>query len=143
MAGRLVALSLGLSTAVIVTGEPGVGKTHTAVDLLRASEGYGRITVLAGSCDDVDPRPYHAWKRVFVRLLKLASVRDTSVRAMLVEERLGKWPELKPWGSLLNDILDIALDDSALRDMTGRARRENTLRILVQLLVDALETPLF
>ena len=143
LAGRLVALSLGLSTAVIVTGEPGVGKTHTAVDLLRASEGYGRITVLAGSCDDVDPRPYHAWKRVFVRLLKLASVRDKSVRAMLVEERLGKWPELKPWGSLLNDILDIALDDSALRDMTGRARRENTLRILVQLLVDAAgDTPI-
>ena len=67
LAGRLVALSLGISTAVIVTGEPGVGKTHLAVDLLRASEGYGRITVLAGSCDDVDPRPYHAWKRVFAR----------------------------------------------------------------------------
>ena len=56
---------------------------------------------------------------------------------MLVKERLGKWPELEKWGPLLNDILDIALDDSALRDMTGRARRENTLRVLVQLLVDA------
>ena len=139
LAGRLVALSLGISTAAIVTGEPGVGKTHMAVDLLRASEGYGRITVLAGSCDDMDSRPYHAWKRVFVRLLQLASVRDPSARAMLVKERLGKWPELEQWGPLLNDILDIALDDSALRDMTGRARRENTLRILVQLLADAAE----
>jgi class 3 adenylate cyclase/tetratricopeptide (TPR) repeat protein len=137
LAGRLVALSLGISTAVIVTGEPGVGKTHLAVDLLKASEGYGRVTVLAGSCDDVDSRPYHAWKRVFVRLLQLASVRDPTERAMLVRERLSKWPELEHWAPLLNDILDIALDDSALRDMAGRARRENTLRVLVQLLVDA------
>jgi class 3 adenylate cyclase/tetratricopeptide (TPR) repeat protein len=137
LAGRLVALSLGISTAAIVTGEPGVGKTHLAVDLLRASEGYGRIIVVPGSCDDVDPRPYHPWKRVFVRLLQLASVRDPSMRATLVKERLSKWPELEQWGALLNDILDIALDDSALRGMTGRARRDNTLRILVQLLVDA------
>jgi class 3 adenylate cyclase/tetratricopeptide (TPR) repeat protein len=137
LAGRLVALSLGISTAVIVTGEPGVGKTHLAVDLLRASEGYGRITVLAGSCDDADSRPYHAWKRVFVRVLELASVRDPTVRAMRVKERLAKWPELQQWAPLLNDVLDIALDDSALRDMTGRARRENTLHTLVQLLVDA------
>lgn len=137
LAGRLVALSLGISTAVIVTGEPGVGKTHLAVNLLRASAGYGSITVLAGSCDDVDSRPYHPWKQVFARVLQLGSVRDPSVRAMKVKERLGKWPELEQWGPLLNDILDVALDDSALRDMTGRARRENTLRILVQLLVDA------
>jgi len=137
LAGRLVALSLGISTAVIVTGEPGVGKTHLAVDLLKASEGYGRLTVLAGSCDDVDSRPYHAWKRVFVRLLQLASVRDPTERGTLVRERLGKWPELEDWAPLLNDILDIALDDSALKNMTGRARRENTLRVLVQLLVDA------
>jgi class 3 adenylate cyclase len=137
LAGRLVALSLGISTAVVVTGEPGVGKTHLAVDLLRASEGYGRITVLAGGCDDVDSRPYHPWKQVFARVLRRASARDPSARAMIVNERLGKWPELKQWAPLLNDILDIALDDSTLRGMTGRARRENTLSILVQLLVDA------
>jgi class 3 adenylate cyclase/tetratricopeptide (TPR) repeat protein len=143
LAGRLVALSLGISTAAIITGEPGVGKTHIAIDLLRASEGYGRMTVLAGSCDDVDPRPYHPWKRVFARALQLWSVRDPILRAQLVTERLGKWPELEQWGPLLNDILDIALDDSALRDMKGRTRRENTLRVLVQLLSDAAgEAPL-
>jgi class 3 adenylate cyclase/tetratricopeptide (TPR) repeat protein len=143
LAGRLVALSLGTSTAVIVEGEPGVGKTHLAVDLLRASEGYGRITVLVGGGDDLDPRPYHAWKRVFARALGLTAVRDPAKRALLVKERLSKSSQHEQWAPLLNEILDLTLDDSALRDMTGRARRENTLRLLVDLLTDAASrTPL-
>ena len=143
LAGRLVALSLGTSTAVIVEGEPGVGKTHLAVDLLRASDGYGRITTLVGGGDDLDPRPYHAWKRVLARALGLTAVRDPAKRALLVEERLSKSSQHEQWAPLLNEILDLTLDDSALRDMTGRARRENTLRLLVDLLTDAASrTPL-
>jgi len=143
LAGRLVALSLGTSTAVIVEGEPGVGKTHLAVDLLRASEGYGSITVLVGSGDDLDPRPYQAWKRVFARALSLTAVRDPTKRALLVRERLSKSSEFEQWAPLLNEILDLNLDDSALRDMAGRARRENTVRLLVELLADAASrTPL-
>jgi class 3 adenylate cyclase/tetratricopeptide (TPR) repeat protein len=143
LAGRLVALSLGTSTAVIVEGEPGVGKTHLAVDLLRASGGYGHITVLAGGGDDVDPRPYRAWKRVFTNALGLSSVRQPHKRALLVEERLSHSPELRAWVPLLNEILDLDLDDSALRGMSGPSRRENTLRVLVQLLTDvARATPL-
>jgi class 3 adenylate cyclase/tetratricopeptide (TPR) repeat protein len=134
LAGRLVALSMGTSTAVIVEGEPGVGKTHLGMDLLRASGGYGPVTVLAGSGDDVDMRPYRAWKRVFTQALGLTSVRDARKRALVVEERLAPWPELKPWAPLLNEILDLELDDSALRDMSGPSRRENTQRLLVQLL---------
>ena len=129
LAGRLVALSLGTSTAVIVEGEPGVGKTHLAVDLLRASEGYGSITTLVGGGDDLDPRPYHAWKRVLARALGLTAVRDPAKRALLVKERLSKSSQHEQWAPLLNEILDLTLDDSALRDMTGRARRENTLRL--------------
>jgi class 3 adenylate cyclase/tetratricopeptide (TPR) repeat protein len=143
LAGRLVALSLGTSTSVIVEGEPGVGKTHLAGDLLRASEGYGRITVLVGGGDDLDPRPYHAWKRVLARALGLTAVRDRAKRAVVVRERLSKSSELKQWAPLLNEIFDLRLDDSALRDMTGRARRENTIRLLVELLADAASrTPL-
>jgi class 3 adenylate cyclase/tetratricopeptide (TPR) repeat protein len=143
LAGRLVALSLGTSTAVIVEGDPGVGKTNLAVDLLRASEGYGRISVLVGGGDDVDPRPYHAWKRVLVRALGLGAVRDPSKRVQLVKQRLSKSSELRQWAALLNEILDLRLDDSALRDMNGRARRENTLRLIVELLADAAtRTPL-
>ena len=143
LAGRLVALSLGTSTAVIVEGDPGVGKTHLASDLLRASEGYGRITVLVGSGDDVDPRPYHAWKRVLARALGLTAVRDPTKRARIVRERLSKSSEMKQWAPLLNDIFDLRLDDSALRDMTGGARRENTLRLIAELLADAASgTPL-
>jgi class 3 adenylate cyclase/tetratricopeptide (TPR) repeat protein len=143
LAGRLVALSLRTSTAMVVEGEPGVGKTHLAVDLLQASEGYGRVMVLAGGGDEVDPRPYHAWKRVFTRTLGLTSVRDPTKRARLVAERLAQWPELVEWIPLLNEILDLTLDDSPLRDMRGPARRENTVRLLVQLLADAASrTPL-
>ncbi|HLM06674.1 MAG TPA: AAA family ATPase [Blastococcus sp.] len=143
LGGRLVALSLGTSTTVIVEGDPGVGKTHLAGDLLQASEGYGRITVFVGSGDDVDPRPYHAWKRVFSKALGLSSVRDPNKRARVVKERLSKWPELAEWAALLNEVLDLSLDDASLRDMTGRARRENTVRVLVQLLSEAAgETPL-
>src|SRR5215213_9239776 len=143
LAGRLVALSLGTSTAVIVEGEPGVGKTHLAVDLLRASGGYGHVAVLAGGGDDVDPRPFRAWKRVFTNALGLSSVRHPHKRALLIEERLSRSPELKPWIPLLNEILDLELDDSALRGMSGPSRRENTLRVLVQLLADvARATPL-
>jgi class 3 adenylate cyclase/tetratricopeptide (TPR) repeat protein len=143
LAGRLVALSLGTSTVVIVEGDPGVGKTNLAVDLLRASEGYGRISVLVGGGDDVDPRPYHAWKRVLARALSIAAVRDPTKRVQLVKERLSKSSELEHWAALLNEILDLRLDDSALRDMTGRARRENTLRLIVELLADAASrTPL-
>jgi class 3 adenylate cyclase/tetratricopeptide (TPR) repeat protein len=137
LAGRLVALSLGTSTAVIVEGEAGAGKTHLAVDLLQGSGGYGPITVLAGGADDMDPRPYRAWKRVFTKALGLSSVRDPQKRAQMVEERLSEWPELTTWAPLLNDVLDLTLDDSALRDMTGRPRRENTDRVLVQLLTQA------
>ena len=143
LAGRLVALSLGTSTAVIVEGEPGVGKTNLAVDLLQSSGGYGPVSVLAGGSDDLDPRPYQAWKRVFTKVLGLSSVRNPHKRALLVRERLSEWPDLQPWAPLLNEILDLTLDDSALREMTGRPRRENTVRVLVQLLAQAArETPL-
>jgi class 3 adenylate cyclase/tetratricopeptide (TPR) repeat protein len=143
LAGRLVALSLGTSTAVIVEGDPGVGKTHLAVDLLRASSGYGHVTVLAGGGDDVDPRPFRAWKRVFTNALGLSSVRHPHKRALMIEERLSRSPQLQSWVPLLNEILDLELDDSALRGMSGPSRRENTLRVLVQLLADvARATPL-
>ena len=143
LAGRLVALSLGTSTAVIVEGDAGVGKTHLAADLLRASEGYGHISVLVGGGDDVDPRPYHAWKRVLGKALGLTAVRDPTKRAVRVKEGLSKSPELKQWVPLLNELFDLKLDDSPLRDMTGRARRENTLRLVVELLADtASRTPL-
>ncbi|MGY1786400.1 AAA family ATPase [Geodermatophilus sp. SYSU D00698] len=143
LVGRLVALGLGTSTAVVVEGEPGVGKTHLAVDLLQAGEGYEHVTVLVGNGDDVDPRPYHVWKRAVGKALGLSSVRDPHRRALLVTERLSKWPELVEWAPLLNEVLDLALDDSALRGMTGPARRENTVRVLVQLLGDvAARTPL-
>ena len=137
LAGRLVALDVGTSTAVVVAGEPGVGKSHLAMDLLWTSERYERLTVLVGTGDDVDPRPYHAWKRVISRALGLTSVREVSRREYLVRERLSKWPELEAWAPLLNDLLELTLDDTTMRDMTGPARRENTIRVLVQLLTDA------
>lgn len=139
LAGRLVALSLGTSTAVVVEGDPGAGKTHVAMDLLEASDGYGRILTLAGSGDEMDRGPYHAWKPVLSRALGLAGVRDAGERAAAVLERLGKWPEVRDWAPLLCDILDLRLDDASVRDMSGATRRENTLRLLVQLLADAAE----
>lgn len=137
LAGRLVALSLGTSTTVVVEGDPGSGKTHLAVDLLDASAGYGRIVTLVGGGDEMDRRPYHAFKPVLTQALGLAGVREADERAAAVQARLAKWPEVADWAPLLDDVLDLGLGQGALRDMTGIARRENTIRLAVQLLGDA------
>ncbi|MGY1603659.1 AAA family ATPase [Geodermatophilus sp. SYSU D00815] len=137
LAGRLVALGAGTSSAVVVEGEPGVGKTHLAVDLLQASGAYGSVTVLAGSADEVDRRPFSAWRRVAAKALGLTSVRDPAERGRLVQQRLAHRPDLAPWAPLLDDVLELALDASAVAGMTGPARRENTVRLLTGLLADA------
>jgi class 3 adenylate cyclase/tetratricopeptide (TPR) repeat protein len=143
LAGRLVALGLGTSSAVVVEGEPGMGKTHLALDLLLGSGGYGPVNALAGGGDDVDPRPYHAWQRIFTKVLGLSSVHDPERRALLVQERLARLPGMESWAPLLDDVLGLVSDNSSLREMTGRARRENTVRVLVQLLAEAAgRTPL-
>jgi len=121
---------------VILEGEPGIGKSCLALDVLHLAGRLG-IPAYVGAGDAVEQAtPYFAWRPVFAGLFGL----DHSVPARGVERdqvlaRLEPEPELERVAPLLNAVLSLNLPDNDLTAaMSGEVRAGNTLDLLVRLL---------
>jgi tetratricopeptide (TPR) repeat protein len=127
----------GMSRAVLVRGEPGVGKSRLVDAALEDARARGMRIVGAGG-DPVDQStPYAMWKPIFASLLGPGVLTNTSQDLDAV---LGSLPdeiraEARERAGLLGAILATAPPESdATRWMSPEARHENTLRLLEQLL---------
>lgn len=130
----------GPTTAVVLRGEPGLGKSILLNAALRIAQDRGLSTMLGAA--DVSERgwPYHAWRAIFTRLFRMKAAPPsgegriehvlTQLDAMVPGNR-----ELAP---LLNPVLDTELADTELTNqMQGAARANKTNSLLLDILASS------
>ena len=137
IASALDDLGRGTSRAILVRGEPGVGKSRLVDAALDDARARG-MSIVGAAGDPVDrSTPYAIWKPIFASILGPGLLTNTSQDLDAV---LGSLPdevraEAVDRAALLGAILPTAPAESdATRWMSPEARHENTLRLLKQLL---------
>jgi len=131
LASHLSRLSGRQSSAVIIQGEAGIGKSRLAEDLLEQAQPLP-IRILRGGGDAIEQSvQYHAWRPIFAELFGIDMlVNPTPDDVGRIEDRLSDAPELLSLLPLANQALRISLPDTdATRQLhgTGRANRTNDL----------------
>lgn len=125
----------GAGGVVVLEGEPGIGKSHLAADLLARAAG-SPVRALLGSAEAIESTtPYYAWRAVFARLLGLDGEVDGPEPLRL---RLASWlaesPELEDLLPLLSPLLPFEIPETPLtREMPSQDRGERTRDLLVRL----------
>ncbi len=134
----LDALIDGRGSLVVLEGEPGIGKSRLADEIMaRARE--RRIRTLAGAAEEIEEAtPYHAWRPVVEHVVGLEGTRDRAARSERVVGYLRDAdvdPGLAP---LLSPILSLDLPDSEVTGrLAGAVRGDNTRDVLVRALARA------
>ncbi len=119
-------LRRGDSTAVVLVGEPGVGKSRLVDEAVEQAKRLG-ANVFVGAGDSIDrATPYRAWRAVFAQLFGDAAADGAALAAALEQ------PELAP---LLDVVLPLELSETEVtRHMTGEARANKTQELLCRVL---------
>lgn len=138
-----VALHSQKAKLVVLSGEPGIGKSRLATDLIREGR-ERRIDVLIGASDPIDKgTPYHAWRPVFTHLFGLADfislhkgeTQLAMASASILETLHSVDPGLVRYAPLLNVLFPVDIAETELTvAMSGETRAGNTRAMLVQLL---------
>ena len=119
---------------LLVVGEPGIGKSRLLRELCLRAEAAG-LAVIAGDAQAMErSTPYFWWREVLRAVLQHLALpgeawRETALRQLRDE------PQWLPWAPLLNDILPLAMPDTALtQEMRGTARAASLQVLLLHLL---------
>ena len=121
--------------AIIVQGEPGIGKSVLLDDLIEFARTQG-LPVLKGFATSIDRlTPYFTWRDVVHELLGGNSPEYIS---KIAQEKLGHDATLMSWLPLLRDVVNISLTETALtRQIIGSARAACIEALIVALLADS------
>ena len=124
----------GKNSFTLIEGEPGIGKSALAADLINTAAGMNVVAVL-GAGEEIDASsPYHAWQAVLAQLLGLSDTVDPNQRRACVLEMLDAPASLQPFLSLLNGVLDLDFPETEQTiAMSPRARRHQIAGMLVRL----------
>jgi class 3 adenylate cyclase/tetratricopeptide (TPR) repeat protein len=125
--------------AIIVQGNPGIGKSVLLDDLAEFALTHG-FRVLRGFATSIDRlTPYFAWRDVAHELLGGKSPEQVS---RIAQERLKQDETLTSWLPLLREIVKINLTETDLtRQITGSARAACIEALVVALLSDREQSP--
>lgn len=139
LVSALQAACSGHGARLLVTGEPGIGKSRLLRELRTEAAALG-MTVLASDAESVEHNtPYFLWRGLLRALLTRLGAPGEALRET-VRRHLQDDPMLRPWESLLNDILPLALPDTDLtREMRGTARASSIQGLLLHLVERACE----
>jgi class 3 adenylate cyclase/tetratricopeptide (TPR) repeat protein len=123
-------------SAVVVRGDPGVGKTSLVASVV-GSLSSTRARVVWGMAEAVEnSTAYHGWRAVFNELLEAgADGANAATQRQQIEARVADASGTVAWAPLLTGILPITLpENDTTRQMSGAVRGQTTLRLLLLLL---------
>ncbi|HWE38852.1 MAG TPA: AAA family ATPase [Isosphaeraceae bacterium] len=135
LAARLDALREGQGGAIVLEGEPGIGKSRLVAAFLEDADARD-VTRLVAAADAIErTTPYLAWRPLFERLFEVDGLDDPDARRARVLEGLdaaGAPADLAP---LLDAVLPIDLPESdRTAFMAGQARADSTNDLLAGML---------
>jgi class 3 adenylate cyclase/tetratricopeptide (TPR) repeat protein len=125
--------------AIIVQGEPGIGKSVLLDDLADFARSHG-FQILRGFATSIEKlTPYFAWRDVIHELLGGGSPEDAS---RIAQEKLRHDETLTSWLPLLREIVNINVAETTLtQQITGSARAACIEALIVALLSDRERQP--
>lgn len=132
---HLERLKDGTGGVLIIEGEPGIGKSRLAGELLRQARATG-TRCLVGAGDAMEPStPYHAWRPVFTQLLGLGMGDDFETQTLRILEFLRSEDINQDLAPLLNVIMPFQLPDTGFTaQLRDEVRADNTRELLTTLL---------
>jgi class 3 adenylate cyclase len=122
---------------LVIEGEPGIGKSRLVGDLIAQSQ-YRPVQSLVGWGEALErATPYHAWRDIFARLLRLDAVGDReSQRARVLTEL--ETPERRSKVALTNVVLPFDFPETADTQALRPAARARATREMLVYLFDRL-----
>ncbi len=122
VAAELAHAARGEATrAVVLVGEPGIGKSHLVESSVRAAHERGLAHLAASAVAEQRSSAYYPWRAVFTALL------ERGIEAALDPEDL-------PFAPLLSAVASIDLpDNEATQEMGGQVRAQRTEELLVRM----------
>jgi class 3 adenylate cyclase/tetratricopeptide (TPR) repeat protein len=138
--GALETLRSGRGGAVVIEGEPGIGKSMVVARAL-ANARFREVRSLVGSSDDIEQSTsYFPWRTVFIEVFAIAHLSsfDSGER---VKVELG---HDAPYAPLLNSLFSLRMAETPeTMRLSAFARAETTRRILLARLArHVAETPM-
>ena len=128
-------LAAGIGNLVLLTGEPGIGKSVLLGSFAELAGSRG-FKLFSGACESFERNtPFRAWREV---LLAIAQVPADATGSAISDWLLGWVSELGDdarYVPLLGPVLAIKIRDNTLTaEMTGRVRADNTIELILRLI---------
>ena len=132
----LEALSAKQSQVLIIEGEAGLGKSRLLAEFIAMAQARG-FTGLLGAGQSIEQQtPYRAWREVMASYFELDDLSDLDLRRERVQQVVADIaPELRERLPLLNDILNLAIPDTALTQHLDPLIRQQSLSTLLLTLI--------
>lgn len=139
LVSRLHEVLRGKSTTIVVEGEPGLGKSRLADDLLDQAESAGAARLVGAREVGEAPGAYHAWGPIFAQIFGLSPGTDHGPGApwrRVIARLRDLVPAAVSRAPLLTAVLPLdAEDNDRTAALQGRARAEQTRVLLIQILL--------
>ena len=128
-AEALAAARRGEPGALVIEGEPGIGKSQLVGDLIERAAEAPPVTCLVAAAEAIEQQtPLYAWRKVFAVLLGTVDATPAEVADRLA----ARLPEaLRPLAPLLSPVLPTDLPDTAqTAQLRGATRTRQMVRVL-------------
>lgn len=134
---RLDAARQGAGTCVLITGEPGIGKSRLVTELRAQAPGFTSFAAASAAYEATTP--YATMRALLYEVLNVASDAPGEVALRALTTRLQQEaPDILPWLPALGPLLDIRIPDTKETAAIDVRFRKARLEMVVQQVLRAL-----